>query len=365
MFYRKIFLTTIESTNPTTFCLDMMGNALAHLKNKFENKCYKGCFVVQIIEITKISECGITRNNNSCNGIINVEFMAKVAVIGRWDIINGVEIIRKDQLIIGRYKRDGVSSAVSLMPTTGTDLIRVGQFVSIRVIQCSYPLFQPGCTMKGMMLTCDRDSIVYVLNGKLTPSIVQEMEGIIDLVYKELEARASMNYDDIAFFENLLYSYTISDMTKQDIETANRPTWSGPHDVQRVVSGGANLAQTNLFEIIDQVAKTKKSIDVTGLWSRDVSLFKSSPVALKMTIDPKTIDISKLITAETLVGENIPNSWKNVSSETILIAFTSMIRSTYDYLVAVRELVELYPDADTRASSANIWMFMKKSKRTD
>src|SRR3989344_8131927 len=103
MNYNKIFETSININNPIDFCIDKENNLLLELTKKFAGKCYKGSYIIKILEILETSSCKIIKTNLYGNCYIDVRFLANVSIISGGSILIGVDIISNEDIIRGLY----------------------------------------------------------------------------------------------------------------------------------------------------------------------------------------------------------------------------------------------------------------------
>src|SRR5579863_8028882 len=134
MLHIRNFDATLHVRNPISLCINKTANVMLQLRNLYEGKNLKGSHIVRIREISKISSCRITSNNISGEGDVDVCFLADVAVVARWDIVPGLNVMRTEQVIVGstdinRNATDlsAAKIAASLLNTPEAKTLRVGQ----------------------------------------------------------------------------------------------------------------------------------------------------------------------------------------------------------------------------------------------
>ena len=209
----------------------------------------------------------------------------------------------------------------------------------MRVYKVQFGADQPQVTAAGLLLTCDKNAPVYTVEGALTREDAAALAPLAGRIKSLLAARASIaetRYDDIAFFESLVYSYPRAEGAPRAIETKDAAGWRGPAGFPLPAGAGA----ANILELVGDALVS--AVDVTGTWSRDLTLCRSSPL------------ISKAADAKTL-----PRGWKQPTGATPRTAFGSMLKTVYDFLNAVNEMTAIYDSLEKIHSHKNIWLVMR------
>jgi len=341
----KVIDCSINVRDTINFCANVDKHIMSELKNTYEGKCFKGAFINRVVKVVQRSRCVIVKTNLSAHGVIDVSFLAEVTVVGMWDILVGVSVLRTAGMIVGSYKRPPADPtgrecqmAVTVIPTAGKNLSEVvstAHTVCVRVCRVEYPAMQPYVTLAAAMLSCDRSAPAWRLRGSLDPTSATSLAPLLASIDTELAARAELVAAEggraaVWFFERLLYSYDGGDGDDgtDTVETyEGAPPWEGPHPLR--ASGGA------LHNILDVArrAAAGETIPVTGCWCRDLALYRSSPYAAFVA------------------GPELPAGWAAETSGAPVdgapsLVFGEMLKNMLDFLVAVRQMAELYPVGD-------------------
>lgn len=353
MLLEKVIDATVNVRNPIDFCADKPRHLLADLRNTYVGRCFKGAYIVRIESILRSSACHLSTTNTSGEGYIDVQFLAKVIVFSRWDILVGVEVASHQQLLIGTYKATAgpsiakAEAVVTVLASKLVEPIAVGQRIPVRVLMAEHQPMQTQAALIGTLLTCDQLAPVYRLQGDLDPSARADFASLLAEIEIELGARAELvrtRKADLWFFELLLYSYRADSppATDQSVPSwAGAPDWEGPeHLVPAEIPGAKSM---NILEMAHQVIQGE-TIQMTGLWVRPTTLYRSSPLAIMAT--------------------ELPPEWMSaVTSGTPRAVFVLFLKNILDFLVATREMAELYNTRQLMDSHYSLWAAMRSVQK--
>ena len=370
MLYEKVISGTVNVHNPVHFCTDKRRHLLAELRNKYVGRCFMGAYILGVKEILDSGACHIVRTNGSGEGYVDVRFLAEVAAFGRWDILTGVEIVSRQQMLVGVYGGDAAGAAgaadaagaapasckaravVSVLASKAVEVIAVGQKIPIRVVLAQHAPMQPQASIVGALLVCDQTAPAYRLRGALDRSARAELAPMLAAVELELEARAALVRDrraDLWFFEILLYAYRENAARGAGDGGAGAgagaaawkdgPVWEGPRPLRAVEDGAEAVSALDVV----RRAVAGENVPVAGVWSRSLALYRSSPlVAVARGAAP----------AAWAVVDGAPRA-----------AFAEFLKNILDFLVATRELVEVYSSRELIDKHLNLWGVMRAAQR--
>ena len=369
MHFEKVIDTTVDITNPINFCADKRRHLFTELRNKFVGRCFKGAYVLGVKEILDCGACHLVRTNGTGDGYIDVRFLAEVAVFSRWDILTGVEIMSRQQMIVGVYgggapgeagegeapglKRAAPRAVVTILASKSAEALAVGQKIPVRVLLAQHMPMQAQVSLVATLLVCDQTAPAYRLRGSLDPSARAELAPMLAAVERELEARAALVRDrraDLWFFELLLYAFRApADARGADARGAEEsagvpaweggPAWQGP-PAQALEAGAEGVS---VLGIVRRVVGGE-SVPVTGVWSRSLALYRSSPL-IAFAPDGAA-----------------PPAWAVIEGAPRAV-FAEMLKNILDFLAATRELVEVYGSAELIRSHINVWSAMRSAQR--
>ena len=351
MLYKKVISGTVNVHNPVHFCTDKNRHLLAELRNKYVGRCFMGAYILGIQEILDSGACHIVRTNGSGEGYVDVRFLAEVAAFGRWDILTGVEIVSRQQMLVGVYG-GGVGAAravVSVLASKAVEALAIGQKIPIRVVLAQHAPMQPQASIVGALLVCDQTAPAYRLRGVLDRNARAELAPMLAAVELELEARAALVRDrraDLWFFEILLYAYRVNAARETggdggDVTAAwkDGPVWEGPAPLRAVEDGAEAVS---VLDVVRR-AVAGENVPVAGVWSRSLALYRSSPLVA-------------------VARGAAPAAWAVVDG-TPRAAFAEFLKNVLDFLVATRELVEVYNTREVLDKHLNLWGVMRAAQR--
>ena len=346
--FEKTFDATIDVPNPVQFSIDSRRNLLSELHNLFAGRCYKGALITRVARIDSASACHIVATNGSGEGYVDVQFTALVKVFSRWDILTGVVIRHISHLVAGHYAPDGgtAQAFVVLHPTQGVATLTVGQYIPVRITKSEHPARRPA-VVYASLLTCDRAAPVYRLRGTLDTAAGAELAPVLARVEAELKLRSSLSVDQTASLdavEALLYAYKGGLPGAADTVPAwpDGPTWRGPAQLRALEPA---VSAVSLLDVVRKSAQAP--VQVSGIWSRDLCLYRSSPLAGHIA------DKSQALPAE----------WGAPLDEPPRVAFALMLKNVLDFLIATREMALSYDAPGTSEGYAGLWGAMRLAQR--
>jgi len=333
MIYTKMMAATLDvedpldySSNPDTFVANS-------LRRQFVGRCHLGAFVLQVLRVARVSECRARATDNSGLWYVDVLFEARVAVVGVLDVVTGATVHVTTPQILAQSRTEGTVVA-SVVETPPAKVLREGQVVFVRVLAVAYPPRKEAATAVGVVFACDKKAVAYALRGALTPADARRLGQLRADVRGEMDARRALGADDrklLTSFEEMYYSYAV---VLSGI-FAEKGGWLGPAAPVAVAAGAA---VEDLLALCDRAAK--KSVDVTGVWCRDLALFRSSPLAARAKAAPK--------------------AWGAPVAAAPLAAVTEMLTSAYNFLRALNHMVAQYRDAPK--SYENLWAALRAER---
>ncbi len=352
MGYEKVFDVTLNIQNPINFCADKDRAVRQALQSQYVGRCYKGAFICRVKEILQTSEVEIVKTNTSGAGVINVQFLAEVNVLAAGDILVGVTVVNVRQMVTGLFDPQDNTRAkvlVSLLATPETGTIIAQQKIAVQLQTVVHEPLKEYVVAVGKLLVCEESAPVYRLRGTLDKGARTELLPILENIDRELVARAKLvgsRMRDVWLFELLLYRYRSTAMGREVDQEApsgdpNVPAWMGPGF--HAPNGGSQ--QRNVLDIVRRVVAGDEVMRIDGLWSRSLDLYQSSPL-VSWAPDGKA-----------------PEAWGEAIDGSVRAAFAEFLSRILKYLVAVREMVELYDTNESMSSHRNIWSAMRHSQQ--
>lgn len=347
---KKVISGTINVSNPINFCTDMVRNIKNSIETKYMGHCFKGAYILRIVSVIDHGKCHILRTNGSGHGYIDVRFIADVYIFSLWNILTGVNVVRSDQMLVGTFNRENSESqehamaVVSVLASKSNESISVGQTIAVRVVYVIHPPMQTHASVATTILTCDQTAPAFRLRGVLDQSAKNELIPIMTAIKAELVTRAELikvRKADLWFFELLLYSYKAPADTEQTIDNVDATAWQGPRGLQILDVGATEI---NILDIVKR-AINGESVSVNGIWSRSLTIYRSSPLVA-------------VVKGE---GALVPAGWKPIDG-TPHAVFAEFLKNILDFLVATRELVKIYNTQELIDNHFNIWSIMRAAQ---
>lgn len=355
--HQKVFEHTLTVPNAIHFCTDKAGHTLRMLQEKFVGKNFKGGRVVRIVSVLAVSAVRIQRTNGSGGGFVDVRVLAEVEVFAKWDILAGVRVLANKPIVLGVYSpvspepRPGeeATAVVTLAAGEITRTLAVGHLVPVRVIQASHPPLKAQVAVYGVPLSCDRAAPVYRLRGALDKSAQAALGPMLAAVVGELEARrelAATRRADMWFFESLLHPLRVTPGGPEDDQSVpawpGGPVWAGPPAPQ-----GPPRGQVSLLDLVRRAVLLEESVPVSGVWSRPLGLYRSSPLAAHWTAE---------------MGPP-PEDWGPAVEGNVRAVFAEFLKNILDYLGAIRELPAVYGTPELIEQHRGLWEAMRRMQR--
>ena len=350
----KTFDATIDVPNPIQFSIDSQRNLLSELHNLFSGRCYKGALITRIVRIDSASACHIVATNGSGEGYVDVQFTAAVKVFSKWDILSGVVIRHISHLVAGHYAPAGGNTAqafVVLHPTPGVATLTVGQQIPVRVTKSEHPARRPA-VVYAALLTCDRTAPVYRVRGALDAAAGAELAPMLARIEAELQLRAELAAErsaNLSAAEALLYAYksgahSAVALSDSVAAWADGPSWAGPPQLRALDPAASAVS---VLDLARRAATSAAPVPVSGLWSRDLCIYRSSPLAAHIA------DRSQAL----------PADWGAPLDEPPRVVFALMLKNVLDFLVATREIATGYDAPGVSENYAGLWGAMRLAQR--
>lgn len=348
LLHERVIDATVAVPDPINFCSDPARHLAAALQ-RYVGRCIRGAYVVRIQKVLRRSKCHLVATSPSGGGYIDVQFLAAVVVFSQWDILVGVEIVQREQAIVGVFtapvakatESAAASAVVTIHASALSESLAVGQRVPVRVLAVVHPPTQAQASVVGMLLVCDQEAPTYRLRGALDPAAAAALAPLVAGVDAELQERARLlagpGRARLWFFEGLLHSFSGRPAgADQALPAGEGLVWEGPPSF-----APNERAFENVVELIRKAAVAP--VDVGGCWTRPLAFYRSSPLAARVA-DPG---------AEFAAG---------IVDSKPLVVFAEFLKNIYSFLCATRELAEMY-DTEQLGAHENLWAAMRSAQR--
>lgn len=313
-FEKDDFTVIINVDKPINFCTDAKRHALIELKSLYESKCYYSYYIVEILQIMSRSHCKFDIQGNAT---MTVTFKARVLKYNEYGILTDIRINDLRPAVVGENEHANVSISCKKVPRYG-EIVEVGQIVPVRILKVRYENMKKISVVAHPLMPEDS-----VLNLNITHNLgvdeaIQLMHRVNEISH-EVQKRDNIDPENLEYYESLMFRADGAAKQTSEVIYDGGPTWRG-------------IAPTNTVNLTNMVSRCAngEEVDFTGIWCRDVSIPKSSPLVRKLPNATKTLNKPAFLIIENLLIDMIAN------------------------LVCVRELAE----ANRRAENENIWFMM-------
>lgn len=302
----KIINVALDIEDPISFYSN--DDLMASLRKTFLNVCFRGCLINNINKILRVSDCFINQIGPNSFGTINIMFEVEATIYKQYEIINGCEVVHKnDQNIICITK-----DASIILKTDKYRSIRKGQLISVIVYDSRYDYGEEKISISAIPFQ-------FALNEapifKISTIESKLFEPLLNLIAKEEEKTKELkNKNSWKNFTKLLYAY------KTD---------------KKLPIGAKKI---NMFDLLKS---SKKQIYV----SRSDVLDLTESNVLQYT------DVANV---------SVSNMTDESSSAQVIISF---LENYYNFIKTARELCEIYNNNDIIKSHSNLWTIIKKYKK--
>ena len=313
-FVKDDFTVIINIDKPINFCSDPEKHALIELKNLYESKCYSSYYIVEILKIMSRSHCKF--DIQSC-ATMTVTFKARVLRYNEYGILTDIRINDLRPAVIGENEHANVSISCKKVPRYG-EIVEVGQVVPVRILKVGYENLKKISVVAYPLMP--EDSVLNLnITQNLTADEAVKLMHIVNEISSEVEKRESMDPQNLEFYEGLMFRADKDAIQTSELIYEGGATWRG-------------IAPPNAINLTNMVSRCAngEDVDFTGIWCRDVSIPKSSPLVRKLPRAVKTLNKPAYLIIENLLIDMVAN------------------------LVCVRELAE----ANRKTENENIWFMM-------
>ncbi|QYB17651.1 hypothetical protein PV-S19_0287 [Pacmanvirus S19] len=292
-------------------------NMIHILADRFEGKCYRGCFIKSINRILRIGECLINQDGVPGFGTIPVIMEVTAIVYAVGEILNGCVVQKKDKNGIIVCGTD--IAAIMLIAHKSLESINKGQLISVRVGNVRYSQGSPKVSINAIPYIFNHRPMIYKI-GNITEPVKILLSNVLERISqeeKEMELLKKQKARAWETFSQLLYAYK---------EEQKPPKGAIVH---------------SLLDIVKNVDKNIKYI------SRDSRIDLSTPNVYSYT------DVqADSIPSGAVVRNELPTN-------NVLII---LLEDYCSHLRTIREMIDIYSTEELLSSHRNLWQIFKKNK---
>lgn len=162
-------------------------NILATIKRTYEKKCYDGCMILRVIEITRTGFATITRDGRPSFATIPVTFKAECLIYNPGDVITNCKVTIKDDMGVTCEAATGYVK-IDMAPVVKP--INVGMTITVRVAGCIYQPYGSYIVIGATLFLPTNKPVVY----KICPQIGETPADL----YKDVTARIAAEEEKLA-----------------------------------------------------------------------------------------------------------------------------------------------------------------------
>lgn len=312
----KIFQTSFNISDVEKLYQPISTILMEELKNKYEKRCYKSSYIIEIKDIIHCSECEISTDHQQCIGLFNVMFTALVEIYTSGNIIPvcRLEIKRSN----GEFIAESDDAKIQLVPNndSGQDRIlpafKVGDRFPIQIKDVTYGAHQPKMTVVGCLPDIRPEKLtIYKINPSNYKEIFTEnqLKSIADFVEKNDKTK-------------WINSLSVPDKKKFDDYVG----MTYPYKENK----SSNFSKSSQFNFTNVEDLKKINID-----------FSKKPQSFYICYPP---EITRSRPIAYIVTGNLLEQYKNlIFEENPMVVITDWITIHHNYMELVKSLTENYP----------------------
>lgn len=314
MLITKVIEVGIDVQNAINIYTD--DNNIKHIiSDRYEGKCFRGCWIKTINKILRVGECQINQDGTPSFGTIPVIFEATAIAYAVGEVINGCVVQNKDKNGIIICNTD--ISSIVMNAHKSLESITRGQIISVRVGAARYNPGASKVSISAIPFTFQEKPVVYKV-GPVTEKEREFLSAVYERIAFEESEVVKLKKDKAKAwetFDQLLYAYK---------EEQSTPT------------------SARVINILDLVKKPLPP-DIKYI-SRDNRLNLSTPQAYAYSspqFPPGAILRSELPTANVLL---------------------ILLEDYCSHLRTIREMINIYTTEEILTSHRNLWQIFRKNK---
>ena len=306
----KHFETSIDITDIEKLYQPLSTILMEELKLKYEGRCFKSSYIVEIKKITHYSSCEISTDHQQCIGLVDVMFSALVEIYTPGNIIPVCQLeIKRNN---GEFLATSESAVVHIVPNDNDKILpafKVGDKFPIQVRDVTYLPHQKTMTVVGCLPEIKPEKLIIY---RIDPANYKEL-----FTEKQLKVIGEFitNNDKSKWVAGL----NASDKKKQDEYIAV----TYPYKTNKV----STLPKTSQFNFTDVAELTKLNAEKQPFYiCYPPEMSRSRPFAY-------------------LMSGNLPDQYKNmIYEENPMVVITDWITVYYNYMEMIKSLTENYPN---------------------
>lgn len=315
MLIKKVVEVGLDIQN----CINVYSDA-DNIKNilaeKFEGRCFRGCFIKSVDKVIRRGECVINQDGEPTFGTIPVVFEVTAVVYAEGEIINGCTVNNKGSNGIIICKTD--IADILLNSHKSLESIQNGQIISVRVGMVRYNQGAKKISVNAMPFLPNRVQVMY----KITPPSIVKTE----------------------LFNNVLQRIEFEEAEMTRLKTENIRAWDIFNQMLYAWKEEQKPPEGAKVLNIVKIAQTGLTDNVKYL-SRDNRINGSQPL---------------------VCGYDAANAANIADAKVYELGYENAILTLLEdycsHLRTIREMVGIYSTPDLISKHNNLWLIFKKNK---
>lgn len=165
---RRQYVVTLD-VDPISFDSDRESLALLLLRDRYNGRCFKGYFILQVERVSRLSRTRCNRLGDVDRGTVEVEFEALCSRYYPGDVVAGVAVLGCGGILTGAPDPKLGFPPVAVTLIEPNETIAEGQVVPVEIISADHGPMQPLVSAAARLLTCRLEAPVFRVVGKAPP----------------------------------------------------------------------------------------------------------------------------------------------------------------------------------------------------
>jgi len=270
MLIKKNIEVGIDVTNGIGLFSDD-GNIMSILADRFENRCFRGCFITQVLRILRMGDADVNQFGEPDYVTIPVIFEVEAIVFAEGEIINNCVVLRKNVNNILVCK----SPYANIFVNGGSVLESVveGQTISVRAMRSRYNQGSADIKINAIPFLQSKKNVIFqvgkIENAKLFEDVLERIKAQED----EAELFKESDEKTYNFFVKALYAYKKPQEVpgiQLSIEEVARGEFRGAkylvRDIRADLTQPICMGHHELPEMGQSIVKTEMTTDAVVLY---------------------------------------------------------------------------------------------------
>lgn len=214
MIFSGTFVVVLNVADPIEFGTNAHHNALLRVRQGYERRCFKGCFIVAVRRVSRLSDLYINRTGTVGEATVDVEFDADCSRVGRGAFYAGVLLSRASHILMGNAVGPAAArEPIAVSIEDPSDVLAAGFVVPVVIGETVYASNQAQPAASARMLTCRRAAAAWrVCAGSpaVGAALVDDAWARLSaaLAARRALAGSEQGSSVVRFFRMLLHSYS-------------------------------------------------------------------------------------------------------------------------------------------------------------